>query len=425
MRDCTEVLNKLLPHTTFDCGRFGILPFEDFLNVCRVATGWDTFVVKVAKPNVPEDLLTELTEVLRTLLHKYIVDDRFGNGLVHVFGGGTSLWVDKFTLDVARAAAVLGPDRTSKWLYEWASGEPVHYQLSAVLSGLTVDQPLEMEGGISFRTLPNSFADDGVHLPLGSTFHFGQFTMMGALKVAIDCKAGPALCRPEEIEHSPPDRTWDYGPFPVEPLPTLCEVLSLVCNCHVSPIIQWPDCSEEVRALGLDFGSSWSTSAQDTYTPASNERVLEEHLQDIRSLLVMRLASGGERKGLDLAIRRWMGSKGRTNYADRFIDLRIALEALYLPNTGSELGFRLATRGAWHLGADFNERREYQKILRKAYDLGSKVVHASGVEYSEKTRKLLAGAQDLCRQAILKRLDETGDPNWNEVILGKELEANL
>ena len=423
MRECREILNKLLPYTTFDCGRFGTFHYEDFRKVYQVATGRDTFTVKSAKPNVPEDLLAELRHVLRALLRNYIVDDQFGNRLVHVVGGITVLRIAEFALDVVRAAAVLGPDRATKWLYKWASGKPVSYQLCAVLSGLSVDQPLKMEGGISFRTLPNSFADDGVHLPFGSTFYFGQLKMLDALKVDIDCKAGPALCRPEEIEHSPPERTWDYGPFPVDPLTTLCEALSLVCNCHVSPIIQWHDCSEDLRVLGLVVGSSWSTSAQDTHSHASNERILEEHLKDIRSLLLKRSIGKG-RKDLDMAIRRWMGSKSPKNHADQFIDLRIALEALYLPDRDIELGFRLATRGAWHLGADFDERREYHTTLRKAYDIGSKAVHASGIESSEENLKLLADAQDLCRKGILKRLDETREPNWNELILGKALEDN-
>ena len=419
-RGCTELLLRLAPRTTFDCGRFGVLPWEAFRVTYQGATGLDTLQVAAAKPNVPEDLLTELTDVLRDLLGNYIVDDQLGNGLVHVFGGVSCLELDKFTLDVVRAAAILGLDRATQWLYKWASGEPVSYQLCAALSGLTVDQPLEMEGGISFRTLPDSFADDGVHLPLGSTFHIGQVTVMGALKVAIDCKAGPALCKPGEIEQSPPKQTWNYGPFPADPLATLCKALSLVCNCHVSRILHWLDCGEEVRAFGLHRFSGWSSSAQDARFPVKNERMLEEHLKEIRSLLVTRLASGGGRKGLDLAIRRWMGSMGRTNHDDQFIDLRIALEALYLPDTDSELGFRLATRGAWHLGVDFNERREYQKILREAYKSGSKAVHASGVEYSEKTRRLLADAQGLCRKGILKSLDEDENPDWNELILGKE-----
>lgn len=86
-RDCTEVLNKLLPHTSFDCRGFGEHPYADFRNVYRVVTGRKILDVEWAKPNVPEDLLTELTDVLRARLNRYIVDDQFGNGLVHALWG--------------------------------------------------------------------------------------------------------------------------------------------------------------------------------------------------------------------------------------------------------------------------------------------------------------------------------------------------
>lgn len=389
----------------------------------RVATGRDTFEVESAKPSVPEGLLAELTDAIRTLLHRYTVDDRFGNALVHIFGGSPVLGVAEFVLNVVRAAATLGPERAAQWLSEWASGASVPYQLSAVFSGLTVDQPLEMGRGVRFMTLPYSFSDDGVHLPFGSTFHFGQSSIMGALKVTIDCMAGPALCKPEEIELSPPERTWDYGPVSGDPLATLCEVLSLVCNCHVSSRMQWPDWSEEVKAFRLVLGSGFSFSAENAFFPPSSTTMKEEHLKDVRGLLVKRLEDVAPRKGLNLAISRWMRSKSRTSYADQFIELRIALEALYLTDTNVELGFRLATRGAWHLGTDFGERSEYRELLHQVYRKASNAVHAHEVQHNEESRKLLADAQDLCRMGILKRLDETEEPNWNEVILGKDYDV--
>ena len=56
---------------------------------------------------------------------------------------------------------------------------------------------------------------------------------------------------------------------------------------------------------------------------------------------------------------------------DRYIDLRIALEALYLEDfpderTTQEMRFRLALFGAWHLGDNFKER---QVLTQKAWAL--------------------------------------------------------
>ena len=109
---------------------------------------------------------------------------------------------------------------------------------------------------------------------------------------------------------------------------------------------------------------------------------------------------------------------------DKFIDLRIALEALYLERLEGEMGFRLATYGAWHLGRSLAERREYRAVLRKAYQVSSKAVHSGELSNTEQTRDLLAQAQDLCRRGILRRLGEKQKPKWENIILGGTSDAS-
>ena len=115
-----------------------------------------------------------------------------------------------------------------------------------------------------------------------------------------------------------------------------------------------------------------------------------------------------------------MRSKRQKGYVDKFIELRIALEALYLQGKGTrgEMGFRLANYGAWHLGADFAERRKYRTLLSRVYREASGAVHTAEVADTEANRELLSEAQDLCRMGILKRLDEGKAPDWDELILG-------
>lgn len=120
-----------------------------------------------------------------------------------------------------------------------------------------------------------------------------------------------------------------------------------------------------------------------------------------------------------IAAQRWSSSKRPgENLADRFIDLRIALESLYLSERGPELGFRLATHGAWHIGADAEERRRCFQTLRDAYNAASSAVHKGELKETEEHLRLLAEAQDLCRRGILERLGEDTAPDWNAVILG-------
>ena len=117
--------------------------------------------------------------------------------------------------------------------------------------------------------------------------------------------------------------------------------------------------------------------------------------------------AGVNSRELILAIERWSRSKrSMSSLEDSFIDLRIALEALFLKDFtneySQEMRFRLALFGAWYLGTDFQERMTIRKTLRDAYDRASGVVHAGELkgdkESHEVDRELLSSAQDLCRR---------------------------
>lgn len=60
---------------------------------------------------------------------------------------------------------------------------------------------------------------------------------------------------------------------------------------------------------------------------------------------------------------------------DRFIDLWIALEALFSPLDAREVTYRLALRIAYFIGGDSQERERIYKSVVKLYALRSKVVH--------------------------------------------------
>lgn len=56
--------------------------------------------------------------------------------------------------------------------------------------------------------------------------------------------------------------------------------------------------------------------------------------------------------------------------------------------------------------------------LGKIYDLRSKAAHGEVVEYNTNTRQLKEKAQQLCRQSILKTIDDGRFPNWHRLVLG-------
>ena len=198
----------------------------------------------------------------------------------------------------------------------------------------------------------------------------------------------------------------------------LCHALSLIHDTFVNWRILWSTC-EDWRAFGDNQREvMWHTGSDRSPATAT---LSSYSFSEAYRLFRKRLDS--KRVGVDIAIDRWVESKREVGLSDQFIDLRIALESLYLSESGSELSFRLATHGAWHLGTKFEERQVHYKTLRDAYSTASTAVHTGSIEHTERNLQLLADAQGLCRQGILKRLDESKDPDWNALILGKELDA--
>ena len=125
-------------------------------------------------------------------------------------------------------------------------------------------------------------------------------------------------------------------------------------NNHVYWKFFWRDFGDlEELNTGVVSGMSYA----DVPTMSSGIPLLQEHLEQAREIHLARSSFGEKRRHLDTAVSRWIKSKrSNASLADKFIDLRIALEALYLEDDNkTEKGFRLATRGAWHLGADFTK----------------------------------------------------------------------
>ena len=419
VHELTTLLSEVVNVAAFDVPGQGTLSAEELREERRRSVALDdTGPTPPAQPRVREDLMHRLTQQLRSILGQYIVDDSIGNGFAYLVGGTMVITVTDFALALVRAAAILGPEQAARVPYEWAQGEPVPYRTCAVLSGVSVDQPFEMAGGIRFTGLPNSSEELSAHLPQVASVSAHVYTLLGAVKVTIDCKAKPALYRftgynPDIVQH-----TWAYGSFSDVPLDALCEALSLACNTYVSWATCWFEC-DAVYEFGRLGGKMGRMAPPDNISSYSKVEMSQRQLEEAHTIMDKWLAKQNAGGGLDLAIRRWARSKRPTSHVDQFIELRIALEALYLPDSNQELGFRLATHGAWHLGANLEERQQHYKTLRDAYNAASTAVHKGAVKDTNTNHNLLGKAQDLCRQGILKRLDEGKEPDWNALILGE------
>ena len=151
-----------------------------------------------------------------------------------------------------------------------------------------------------------------------------------------------------------------------------------------------------------------------------SDDVLPQHLDEGKLGRTIEALRGADRK-VDIAVKRWRRSmQHEARLEDAYIDLRIALESLYLRDFANEhsqeMRFRLALFGAWHLAEDLDERRSIRKTLRNAYDTASKAVHSG--ELPDKEFKHLRDARNLCRRGILKLLLKRPPKDWGDLILG-------
>ena len=290
--------------------------------------------------------------------------------------------------------------------------------------------------GIHVQSIPR--ATDGefgfVHNYRGSSVE----DYLGRSVLSIESISSPTFFRPIEEGNSNIVKAKFVSDIGME---KVCQALALESDHSVEMAFQWNDYGEVSLYLGSERGSYWSanlggmaprgigfTLHTDFKTGVKSLSINEEKIARISEItmgdIISRIAKQKQEE-INVAISRWCKSKESfRTLGDQFIDLRIALESLYLRNIDSkyrgEMRFRLALCGAWHLGADVAKRKTILKTLRDAYDMASSAVHGGNVDYTEASRRLLAEGQRLCQLGILKLLEEGVRDDWSALILGAD-----
>ena len=317
-------------------------------------------------------------------------------------------------------AALLGSRRMAEHLSDWLNGKPLHYRTMVLLVGARIDRNIDLESGIHIEKLSTSSKELPQSVPgLGSV---APATYLGGVVLCVDCQVAPVLYKPEKLGTG----SWNFATdvqhscaLETALIDEFCETLSLSADGCIRSRQVWRDYGELEEFSELTSSTSDPLKVIDGRVVA--ELLTQEHLRvawDIQSL-----RNGGKgKKGIGMAISRWVNSKRpESSLADRFIELRIALEALYLDgDSNTEMAFRLATHGALYAGGAIEERRRNHETLRKAYKLSSRAVHAGTLKDLSEIKGVLKRAQDLCRKGIVRSLRGDEAPNWTDMILGEE-----
>ena len=407
-----------------------------------------------ARANVPNPVMTRLVDALRRTLEQFIHPDTDRIG--HAFPVDGSTYhrsaarqdglrdveshspLREFASALVRAAVIMGVKESVGLLASWSHGQPINLRMCTVLSGLPLAAALTPRQDIRIVPLALSTAE----LPrLPTRRDATPLDYLGLSLLTVQLSASPALFRPDPDaeEGSVHSRSVDGVNFDL-----VCEALSLLANDHVSMGFIWheyPDAAPFCLTTNETWGPvgdnrlrpmDMATVSHDIWTGVVTitppEDALPLHLDEEELLRIVETLRRADRK-LRIAVSRWRRSKrSGVRLEESYIDLRIALEALYLKDfddeRSQEMRFRLPLFGAWHLAENLEERRSIRRILRAAYDMASKVVHGGevlkegGAGPYWKARAELAQAQGLCCRGILKLLREGPPKDWSDLVLG-------
>lgn len=460
LEDLRTALRRVLAETTFETRQVDFPPFvgsssddpdrspetltpRDLRDIYDHAT-WDdreSLRARHARVHMPDKLTPKFTGRLRKVLAEFVdpVADTVGHAvpipanhrsLQSIGPTGLSTHarvstVGHFGAMLVKGAAVVGVERVVDALGAWTRGEPLAYRTCRV-AGLSIARPMTPANGVSLVPLPMSDDELSPELPSGPAF---ALAYLGRTVVTVHTLATPALFRPVL------DHVYDLDGAVTARLAADCtfdeirEVLSLECNAPIHMGLEWSDYGELFALTGgtrswkgpgrLALPSGETHTGQDGHVTrlkideSSVYAVSEDRIR--RLLAALRDGDASTR----VAVTRWNKSL-EGNLTDQLIDLRIALEALLLPdNPNQQLAFTLATRGAWLLGKDGVDRCEVWSTLREAYKTASTAVHRGEVKENDRNAEVLMGARTLCRRGLLHVLCEGPAEDWEGLILNR------
>lgn len=343
-----------------------------------------------------------------------------GNGLYLLKGTSGSPRlpsIEDYAKVLVLAASRLGSARVTDLFSGWLEGERVQQRECALIKGILIEDIMEPVTGMRLEKVPLNTDDLGIRIQVDDYGmrhdQFDEQTLF-FIKYETICP----LYDPESFQESFTE------PIPMDPVnPALefitsnsfCRAMSLETNQFVDWSRQWGDYGE-VEAFFLQGNTGGMH--KDLRAPR-NPRIVSE--SDVRDALSIH-EQLRECQDLNLPIARWLRSKRSPANHEKLIELRIALESIFLhgDNEG-EKSYRLAVRGACLLGETVEERKSHFELLRDIYNYASIYIHGGvpKVKDEDELKNKISLAQNLCHDAILrfsrdgKILDSSG---WKDLM---------
>ena len=336
---------------------------------------------------------------------------------------------------LVRAGAILGPCRAADLMEQLIQGEPQRQRLCVMLDRIHACGIAVPSEAVRLYRLPTS--SDLLPASMAGPVREPLESVLGRTVLELDAYVRLPFFLPRETDDARPSTsaTSVLGDATLE---EFLYCLSLTCGTQAKLARAWidvgdiaafgamqrgttsmgPGFSENRLGSGITFQIFPKAVARLRPSEMPPPNISEDDLR--RAWLLkdeMHRRFNADRR-FSTAVTRWSkaaipGDAG----PDRVIELRIALEALFLDSNRDELAFRLATTGARYLATELEERKAVRKTLVDFYGMASSVIHGDEPSSSKRSR-LADEATVLCGRGILKMLERQERPIWGDFLLG-------
>ena len=417
--------------------------FRQFLERCRSVYDPNLrLFISSCKPEISQtEVKNRALGFVNRELGNYVRDGGIHSATIAFAGGLTSgSPVEDVLQNLLRRAIVDGPSKAAQAFIDCTTNSSCNFYQFFLLTGVRIPAPVEVFDGITLMPLPESASELPPHLPFVSaepdSFRAISLNdLLGKTLVRVEYEVSPIFHRPAE------SYTLESGPeqhfsvklkgqeIPNPNLNTLCQALAVAGRCGVESIMTWTSLLDyEI----FDLNTSWGIGASG-YSSTMPLSGLHDSVQlslpqiDTITTLYRGLTQVPTEtwNRLRIPIDRWAKSMAEDNPLDQIIDLGIALESLYVPDSQGEVNLRFSLHAAWHLGKSKTERQELREEFRQIYAARSDIVHTGRLrgdraKSSFDKSGFVSRAQELCWQGITSVIEVGDIPDWSDLVMGED-----
>ena len=394
---------------------------SQYLHILHEHTSnWKSFRTE---PKNLDRLSSKLGEYLVEFINK---DDEIGLGFTEIISGNPIQSIRNFSRKVILASIIVGTEKIANLIHDWKNGVPIHYNLNAKLQNAKIDDKVVLNNAIELSNGAEKSLDQEVFLHNIEMYVDYVSPHHECPTLTIKKTLSPALFLPSKnLEFDDQCISSNFKDVTIE---SFCDALSLTHDNYIQPLLVWKE-SDTLRPF-RDFNIFPDYDVYPEVSTNKMSEILQESFTEASDLHNFRKKTNknSNKNTHNIAISRWIESMKSETFADQCINLRIALEALFIKGTeNTEINFRLAIYCAWFLGKNYAERKEIFTNIREFYSLSSSIIHG---EKAEKEKQIKGGgnngelfeyALSICQRGIVKWLSKQTKPTWNDIVLAPDI----